>query len=227
MEIDRSSNLSVKFTESPSTSIFVSDSSHRNVEGSDLELLTYDDPSVAPFSESKPTGTISPKLHAVIIDGECVNTQQNAGASSSTTDATDDVQLVGSHCKRSSNKPQSQRKKIRRTMPNDEELDRISRGDKLTDYSINCACNLLKQQFTKVKGLHLTLYQRKKHNNKFVKDNLEIIHSCDSHWIVATSMMRRKGDEVLVYNLVFNSLDDDTVGIIKNLLCCDNINSDG
>ena len=117
MEIDRSFNLSVKFTESPSTSIFVSDSSHRNVEGSDLKLLTYDDPSVAPFSESKPTSTISPKLHAAIVDGECVNTQQNAGASLSTTDATDDVQLIGSHCKRSSNKPQSQRKKIRRTMP--------------------------------------------------------------------------------------------------------------
>ena len=98
LEIDRSSNLSVKFTESPSTLIFVSDSSHRNVEGSDLELLTYDDPSVAPFSESKPTGTISPKLHAAIVDGECVNTQQNAGASSSTTDTTDDVQLIGSHC---------------------------------------------------------------------------------------------------------------------------------
>ena len=96
------------------------------------------------------------------------------GVSLSTTDATDDVQLIGSHCKRSSNK-ESQRKKIRRTMPNNEELDRISRGDKLTDYSINCASNLLKQQFRKVKGIHLTLYQRKKHNSKFVKDNLEII----------------------------------------------------
>ena len=79
------------------------------------------------------------------------------GASSSTTDATDDMQLIGSHCKQSSSKPESQRKKVRRTMPNDKELDRISRGDKLTDYSINCACNVLKQQFTKVKGLHLTL----------------------------------------------------------------------
>ena len=67
------------------------------------------------------------------------------------------------------------------------ELDRISRGDKLTDYSINCACNLLKQQFTKVKGFHLIPYQRKKHNSKFVKDNLEIIPSCDSHRIVAIS----------------------------------------
>ena len=88
------------------------------------------------------------------------------------------------------------------------------------DYSINCACNLLKQQFTKVKGLHLTLYQRKKHNSKFVKDNLEIIHSRDSHWIVATSMMCRNSE---VYDSVFNSLDDDTVGIIKNSFCCDNI----
>ena len=50
------------------------------------------------------------------------------GASSSTTDATDDMQLIGSHCKQSSSKPESQRKKVRRTMPNDEELDRISRG---------------------------------------------------------------------------------------------------
>ena len=99
MKIDRSSNLSVKVTESPSISIFIPDSSHRNVEGSDLQLLTYDNPSVAPFSESKSTGTISPKLHATIVDGECVNTQQNVGVSSSTTDATDGVQLTGSHCK--------------------------------------------------------------------------------------------------------------------------------
>ena len=56
-----------------------------------------------------------------------------------------------------------------------------------------------------------------------MKDNLEIIHSRDSHWIVATSMMCRNSDEVLVYDSVFNSLDDDTVGIIKNLFCCDNI----
>ena len=125
LEIDHSFNLSVKVAESPSTSILIFDCSHRNVEGSDLELLTCDDPSVAPFSESKPTSTISPKLHTAIV-GECVNTQQNVGASSSTTDATDDVQLIGSHCKRSSSKPESQKKKIRRTMPNDGELDRIS-----------------------------------------------------------------------------------------------------
>ena len=67
LEIDHSSNLSVKVAESPSTSILISDSSHRDVEGSDLELLTCDDPSVAPFSESKPTGTISPKLHTAIV----------------------------------------------------------------------------------------------------------------------------------------------------------------
>ena len=29
--------------------------------------------------------------------------------------------------------------------------------------------------------------------------------------------------EVLVYNSVFNSLDNDTIGIISNKLCCDNI----
>ena len=101
-------------------------------------------------------------------------------------------------------------------MPNDEELIEHHEGISLPiDYSINCACNLLKQQFTK---LHVTLLQRKKHNSKFVKDNLEIIHSRDSHWIVATCMMCRNSDEVLVYDSVFNSLDDDTVGIIKNFV---------
>ena len=220
LEINHSSNLSVDVAESPGTSVLISDSSHKNVEGSDLELLTCDDSSVAPLSVSKPTGTVSPKLHDAIVDGKCVNTQDNADASSSTTD---DVQLIGSHCKRSSSKPESQRKKIRRTMPNDEELDRISGGDMLTDYSMNCACNLLKQQFTKIKGLHLTLYQRKKRNSKFVKDNLEINHSRGNHWIVATSMMHRNSDEVLVYDSMYDSLDGDTVEIIKNLFCSDNI----
>ena len=218
VEIGPSSDLSVKVAESSSTSIFV-DASHEK-----SELLICNDPSVAPLSISEPTVTKSPKVDA-IIDGECINTQKGVDVSSPTklsTAAANDMQLIGSHCKRSSSKPESQRKKIRKTMPNDEELDRILRGDKLTDYSINCACNLLKQQFTKVKGLHLTLYQQKKHNSKFVKDNIEIIYSRDSHWIVATTMMCRN-DEVLVYDSVFNSLDNDTVGIIRNLFCCDNI----
>ena len=106
-------------------------------------------------------------------------------------------------------------------MPNDEELGRIVRGDDLTDYSINCACKMLKQQFTKVKGLHLTLYQRKKHSDKFLQDHIEIIHSRNSHWIVATTMMCK--DEVLVYDSAFNSLDDDTLGIVHNLFCCTSV----
>ena len=100
VEIGHSSNLSVKVAESPSTSIFVSDSSREKLGGSDLELLTCD-PSVAPLSISEPTGTISPKVDA-IIDDECVNTQQSVAASSYTkscTAAADDVQLIGSHCK--------------------------------------------------------------------------------------------------------------------------------
>ena len=101
-------------------------------------------------------------------------------------------------------------------------VDKILSGDKLTDCSINCACNLLKQQFTKVKALHLTLYQRKKHSGKFVIDNIEIIYSRDSHWIVATTMMCIN-DEVLVYDSVFNFLDDDTVGIVRNLFGCGNV----
>ena len=174
-----------------------------------------DDPSVAQLSVSKPTSTVFPKVDA----GECINTHQSVDTSSSTkscTVAADDVQLIGSHCKQTSSKPVSQRKKIRKTMPSVEELDKILSGDKLTDYSINWACNLLKQQLTKVKGLYLTLLQRKKHNGKFVKDNIEIIYIRDNHWIVATIMMCRNY-ETLVCDSVFNFLDDDTVGIIRNL----------
>lgn len=65
----------------------------------DLELLTYDDLSAEPFSESKPT---SPKLHTAIVDGKCVSTQQNAGASYNWWCA-----MIGSHCKQSTNKPEN------------------------------------------------------------------------------------------------------------------------
>ena len=59
-------------------------------------------------------------------------------------------------------------------MPNDEELGKIIHGDDITDYSINSACKLLKQQFISVKGLNLTLYQRKKCGEHFVKDCIQI-----------------------------------------------------
>ena len=92
----------------------------------------------------------------------------------------ENTQLLGSHCKRLKSQTNQQGKKVKRVMPSDEELGRIVRGDDLTDYSINCAFKMFKQQFTKVKGLHLTLYQRKKHSDKFLQDHIEIIHSRNS-----------------------------------------------
>ena len=110
VEIGHSSDLSVKVAESSSTSIFI-DASHEK-----SELLICNDPSVAPLSISEPTVTKSPKVDA-IIDGECINTQKGVDVSSPTklsTAAANDMQLIGSHCKRSSSKPESQRKKIRK-----------------------------------------------------------------------------------------------------------------
>ena len=94
-------------------------------------------------------------------------------------------------------------------MPNDEELGKLIRGDDITDYSINSACKLLKQQFPSVKGLSLTLYQRKQRGEYFVIDCIQIVHSRGNHWIVASTINCE--DEVLVYD----DLDDDTKVLYK------------
>ena len=130
--------------------------------------------------------------------------------------------LLGNHCKRVTTQPKHQRKKSKNFLPNDEELGKIIRGDDITDYSINSACKLLKQQFPSVKGLSLTLYQRKQRGEHFVKDCIQIVHSRGNHWIVASTINCE--DEVLVYDSLNDDLDDDTKGIIQNLFSCKNIN---
>ena len=104
-------------------------------------------------------------------------------------------------------------------MPNDEELGKIIRGDDTTHYS--SACKLLKQQFPSVKGLRLTLYQRKQRGEHFVKDCIQIVHSRGNHWIVASTI--KCEDEVLVFDSLYDDLDD-TKGVIQNLFSCKNIN---
>ena len=80
--------------------------------------------------------------------------------------------------------PKHQRKRSN-FLPNDEELGIVVSSDDITDYSINSACMLLKQQFPSVKGPSLTLYQRKQCGEHFVEDCIQIVHSHGNHWIVA------------------------------------------
>ena len=129
--------------------------------------------------------------------------------------------LLGSHCKRTSIQPNDRRKKNKKFLPTDEELGKIIRGNDITDFSINSACKLLKQQFPSVKGLSLTLYQRKQHSEHFVKDSIQIVHSRGNHWLVASTI--KCEDEVLVFDSLYADLDDDTRNIIQNLFACKNI----
>lgn len=106
-------------------------------------------------------------------------------------------------------------------MPTNEELGKIIRGNDITDYSINSACKILKQQFPSVKGLSLTLYQRKQHSEHFLKVSKLYIRSRGNYWLVASTMECE--DEVLVFDSLYDDLDDDTRNIIQNLFSCKNI----
>ena len=57
------------------------------------------------------------------------------------------------------------------------------------------------QQFPSVKGLSLTLYQRKKCGDHFIKNCIQIVHSCSN-------------DEVLVFDSLYDNLDDTTKSIL-------------
>jgi len=95
----------------------------------------------------------------------------------------------------------------------DEEFEDIIMGGKLSDAHINRAQKILKCQFLHVNGLESTLLQGKEiaRTKEMVENKLQIVY-CTSreHWIVATTVNNRNG-EVLIFDSVFNSLDDDTV----------------
>ena len=111
-----------------------------------------------------------------------------------------------------------------RSLVNPEELLRIRTGAKLTDLSINMAQKMLKKQFPKLNGLISTLVQEKKFTYKPTKNQLQIIHSRDDHWIVASSALSKKNEnEVHVYDSAFTTIDERTKGIICNLFTSDNI----
>ena len=82
----------------------------------------------------------------------------------------------------------------------------------LSDLHINRAQNVLKAQFPKYNGFCSTLLQRREAmpSSDDVKNKVQIIH-CNKrhHWIVATTVKRKNG-QVLVIDLIYKSLDDET-----------------
>ena len=111
---------------------------------------------------------------------------------------------------------------IRRVNP--KELLRIHAGATLSDLSINMAQKMIKKQFPKLNGLISTLVQEKKYMYKPTKNQLQIIHSRDDHWIVASSALSKNNEnEVHIYDLALSTIDERTKGIICNLFTSGNI----
>lgn len=81
---------------------------------------------------------------------------------------------------------------------NAEELIRIRTGVKLSDLSINAVQKMLREQFPKLNGLISTLLQEK-NTTKPMRNQLQIIHSHEDHWIVASSV-HCNSNEVFVYD---------------------------
>ena len=78
------------------------------------------------------------------------------------------------------------------------DINSIVNGEKLSELHINFAQHLQKQQFSWLDGLQSTLLQSKKHVGKHVKDQLQVIHSCGDHWVLASTVGSKDG-EVYIY----------------------------
>lgn len=111
-------------------------------------------------------------------------------------------------CAEKKNKPP--RKKPKRSLP--DEFNKINSGEKLSNLSIDFAQELLKQ-FPGVNGLQSTLFQYKLKASVPPKDQLQVIHSCDVHWIIA-STVGCMGDEVC--DSVYSTLDRAILDVIAN-----------
>ena len=118
-------------------------------------------------------------------------------------------------------------KKVKKSLINSEEDERIRNGDMLSDLSMNEAQRLSKLQFPKIKGLQLTLLQQKHCNSinntchQFIKNQLQIIHCHNNHRMVASSISSSK--EVYVYDSVYDSVAKETEELINALFCSTNI----
>ena len=76
---------------------------------------------------------------------------------------------------------------------------------------------MLKKQFPRLSGLNSTLLQYKDSPRVYTPDCLQIIHSQQSHWVVATTV-RRSDNKVILHDSMFRELDESITSVIYNLL---------
>ena len=83
---------------------------------------------------------------------------------------------------------------------------------------INFAQAIIKDQFS-IEGLQCTLLQK---THQTLNNRLQIIHSRGNHWIVACALFSEVGS-VDVYDSLYDTLDDETIVVIKYLFNNENI----
>lgn len=93
----------------------------------------------------------------------------------------------------------------------------VCTGELLTDKHINFAQKLVGYKFKNIYGLQLTLTLHKATRvpAKCAKNFLQIMHCRNSHWIVASTILSYP--KVTVYDSLYNSIDRNTTGILKQL----------
>ena len=102
-------------------------------------------------------------------------------------------------------------------------VERIIMGEELTDETINHAQQLLKSKYQQFNGFQSTLLQGKKMalTDTQIRNKVQIIHcSRRNHWIAATTVNCKEG-EVKIYDSVFNSCDEETKLVVRNLFQAD------
>ena len=230
VNITTSENPSIQIIKSPNMSVKVAESSNPSVK-----ITTSSNPSIEITNSSNPSVEIADSSNLSVDIMKCVNPSINVAgsftkmpmASNTSINNANPPDNRSSHS--STNKmcecidltyhisdPLSTTHLNSKFMPNDNELGRIVRGEQLTDLSIDCAQRMLKRQFPKLNGLNSTLLQQKNCPEVYTPDCLQIIHSRQSHWVVATTV-RCNNNEVTLYDSMFREFDENTASVVYNL----------
>ena len=104
---------------------------------------------------------------------------------------------------RNENEPPENKRKLENItdVNSSPENESIVYGRKLSDLHINFVQQLLNKQFPKLGGLQSTLLQSKEQVKEAVKNQIQVIHSHEDHWIVASTVRSKNGVEC-VYDSV-------------------------
>lgn len=113
------------------------------------------------------------------------------------------------------NSEEPAKKKRRVSQVSEKDIEEIEKGERLSDIHMEYAQMLLKHQFPLLNGLKSPLYQYQELDVKPGKDHLQILHSRNNHWIVASTV--EDDTTVAVYDSLYDTLDEATKNTIANL----------